>query len=170
MRTFARRINGVGAALLIGLAALPGSAFAFESDEVLKDPALEARARSISAELRCPVCQNQSIDDSNAPLSKDLRLLVRERLVAGDNDAAVKQFIVARYGEFVLLKPPLGAATIVLWIAPLLLLGIVALVLFRRAHVASSTVGATPGDAPLTEGERARLRQMLGEDARIPKV
>ena len=91
-------------ALLIALAA-PTAALAVEPDEILRDPALEARARNLSSELRCLVCQNQSIDDSAAPLARDLRLLVRERLSAGDSDSQVLNFLVARYGEFVLLKP-----------------------------------------------------------------
>ena len=100
---------------------------------MLADPALEARARAISLDLRCPVCQNQSIDDSNAPLARDLRLLVRERLKAGDSDAAVKQFIVARYGEFVLLSPPFAMHTLLLWLGPpLALLQTLVFLLVRR--------------------------------------
>ena len=93
-----------------------------QPNEVLSDPALEARARGLSANLRCLVCQNQSIDDSDAPLARDLRLLVRERLVAGDSDAEVTRFLVARYGEFVLLRPPFGWHTLMLWLTPVLLL------------------------------------------------
>ena len=100
------------------------TAVAVEPDEILSDPLLETRARKLSAELRCLVCQNQSIDDSNAPLARDLRLLVRERLKAGDKDDQIIDYVVARYGEFVLLRPRLSAATIVLWLAPLLLLGV----------------------------------------------
>ena len=122
-------------ALVIGmLLALATSAFAVNPDEMLKDPALEARARDISAELRCLVCQNQSIDDSDADLAHDLRLVVRDRLSAGDTDDQVRQFLVARYGEFVLLRPVLGLHTILLWgIAPLLLLiGLVAIFMAMR--------------------------------------
>src|SRR5690606_12873648 len=109
--------------LLFLLAPLvPMPAHAVQPDEVLDDPALEARARALSAHLRCLVCQNQSIDDSDAPLAKDLRLLVRERLVAGDSDTEVTNFLVARYGEFVLLKPPFAKHTLLLWLTPLLLL------------------------------------------------
>lgn len=97
-------------------------AFAVEPEERLDDPALEARAREISKELRCLVCQNQSIDDSNAPLAKDLRILVRERLAAGDSDGQVKAYIVDRYGDFVLLKPPVNAETLLLWATPALAL------------------------------------------------
>jgi cytochrome c-type biogenesis protein CcmH len=96
----------------------PTMAWAVEPDEVLSDPVLEARARTLSKELRCMVCQNQSIDDSNAPLARDLRIIVRERLTAGDSDAQVLDFLVARYGEFVLLKPRLSWHTLVLWLGP----------------------------------------------------
>ena len=97
-------------------------ALAVMPDEVLKDPALEARARVISQDLRCLVCQNQSIDDSNAPLARDLRLIVRERLSAGDTDAQVFDYVVARYGNYVLLKPPLQTDTVLLWAAPFIML------------------------------------------------
>ena len=106
--------------LILAFAALD-PAFAVEPDEVLDDPALEARARALSSELRCVVCQSESIDDSNAPLAKDLRLLVRERLRAGDSDAEVIAFIRARYGDYVLLKPPVQGNTLVLWLTPLAL-------------------------------------------------
>ena len=132
-------------------------AHAVEPDEVLSDPALEARARKLSAELRCLVCQNQSIDDSNAPLARDLRLIVRERLKSGDSDAAVRDFVVARYGEFVLLRPPVGPRTWLLWLAPLLLLGAVAtavLLAWRRA-------AAKEAPAPLTTAELDRLERLL---------
>lgn len=162
------RFAAVGALCLVSMATAP--AFALEPDEILKDPALEARARAISAELRCPVCQNQSIDDSNAPLSKDLRVLVRERLVAGDSDAAVKQFLVARYGEFVLLKPPLAMSTVILWATPLIVLGLAAVALIGRARrpvaSASSLAG---GEAPLSEEEKAALARVLGEEAKPGK-
>jgi cytochrome c-type biogenesis protein CcmH len=95
-----------------------GSSLAVQPDEMLKDPNLETRARELSRELRCMVCQNQSIDDSDAPLARDLRLLVRERLTKGDTDQQVLDFLVARYGEFVLLKPPLESRTIILWTLP----------------------------------------------------
>src|SRR5215218_365615 len=112
-----------------------GSAFAVQPDEVLKDPVLEKRARTISAGLRCLVCQNQSIDDSDAQLAKDLRLLVRERLVAGDTNDEVENFLVQRYGEFVLLKPTFGTHTLLLWLTPALVLvfgGIGAYAAMRR--------------------------------------
>jgi cytochrome c-type biogenesis protein CcmH len=134
-------------ALIALLAALlmPGAGYAVTPDEVLKDPALEARARHLSQELRCMVCQNQSIDDSDAPLAKDLRVLVRERLVQGDSDRQVLDFLVARYGEFVLLKPPFQPQTLLLWgLSPLvLLIGIGALfVMARRRKTVSLETGA----------------------------
>lgn len=107
---------------LLLLTTMLNPAFAVNPDEVLADPALEARARAISAELRCMVCQNQSIDDSNAELAKDLRVLVRERINAGDSDQQVMDYIVSRYGEFVLLKPRVGVNTILLWGMPVFLL------------------------------------------------
>ncbi len=166
MRLCARSAFAILAAFLLGLTALSGASLAFEPDEVLKDAALEARARALSAELRCPVCQNQSIDDSNAPLSKDLRILVRERLVAGDSDAQVKQFLVARYGDFVLLKPPLGPATVVLWIAPLLLLAITVFAIVRRARRPGGPATPVSGDAPLSDAEKAELDRLLVEGTR----
>lgn len=103
----------------VAAASLCGGAFAVEPDEVLADPALEARAREISMNLRCVVCQSQNIDDSNAPLAKDMRLIVRERLMAGDADEEVYQYLVSRYGDYVLMKPPVQGNTIVLWAAPI---------------------------------------------------
>jgi cytochrome c-type biogenesis protein CcmH len=125
-----RFVLALMAALLFG-----GPVFAVQPDEVLKDPALEKRAREISAGLRCLVCQNQSIDDSDAQLAKDLRLLVRERLVAGDTNQQVEHFLVQRYGEFVLLKPTFGTHTLLLWLTPALVLilgGIGAYAAMRR--------------------------------------
>lgn len=114
--------RGVMALLAAALLAAPMTALAAEPDEMLADPVLEARAGALSKELRCVVCQNQSIDDSAAPLARDMRLLVRERLAAGDTDAQVKAYLVHRYGNFVLLKPPLQADTILLWFGPILIL------------------------------------------------
>ena len=137
-------------------------AHAVEPGEMLRDPALEARARHISQELRCLVCQNQSIDDSNAELARDLRVLVRERLAAGDSDAAVLAFVEARYGEFVLLRPRLSAHTALLWSAPALLLLIAAMVLLRRARSQASARSTAPSDAmPLSEAEQQRLDELL---------
>ncbi|MGD9480828.1 cytochrome c-type biogenesis protein [Shinella sp. G-2] len=140
------------------LAAFP--AFAVNPDEVLDDPALEARARALSAELRCMVCQNQSIDDSNAELARDLRLLVRDRLKSGDSDEAVIAYVVSRYGEFVLLNPRLRGETLLLWGAPvvLFLAGATAMVLFVRKR------GGKPTGTPLTEAERAELDRALKRD------
>ena len=122
-------------------------AFAVMPDEVLKDASLETRARTISKELRCMVCQNQSIDDSDAQLAKDLRVIVRERLVAGDSNAEIFSFVEARYGEFVLLKPRLNAHTIALWLSPVLVvIAGVALFLRRRAAVDTSIAALTPDE------------------------
>lgn len=135
------------------------AAFAVLPDERLADPAREARARAISAELRCMVCQNQSIDDSDADLARDLRLLVRERIEAGDGDEAVLGFIVARYGEFVLLKPRWNARNALLWSAPvLLLLGGAAMLAWRACRPAAA------GQPGLSAEEEARLSRMLGHD------
>jgi len=134
--------------------------WAVESSEMLKDPALEARARALSKELRCMVCQNQSIDDSEAPLAHDLRALVRERLKAGDSDAQVIDFLVARYGEFVLLKPPLSWHTAALWGLPpaVLIIGIAAIVVVVRRR---KTTPAALEPANLTAAEEARLAEIL---------
>ena len=135
-----------------------GQVRAVQPDEVLGDPTLEARARAISQGLRCLVCQNQSIDDSEAPLAKDLRLLVRERLKAGDSDQEVVAFIVARYGEFVLLKPRLAPETVLLWFATPAVFA-AALLLIWLAHRRRK---AGAGDlAPLSAGEKRRLKRLL---------
>ncbi|EJL53723.1 hypothetical protein involved in biosynthesis of c-type cytochrome [Rhizobium sp. CF122] len=141
-------------ALLFLLSSLP--AFAVNPDEMLADPVLEARARAISCELRCMVCQNQSIDESNAELAKDLRLLVRERIAAGDSDRDVVDYLVSRYGEFVLLKPRVNARTILLWAAPLLLAGVASGVLVA---VARGTRRRTV--AALSDQENAELQHLL---------
>jgi cytochrome c-type biogenesis protein CcmH len=144
--------------------ALALQAAAVEPDEILADPALESRARDLSQELRCLVCQNQSIDDSNAELARDLRLLVRERLVAGDSDEAVVSYIVSRYGQFVLLKPPFHAGTYALWLGPAAIFAIGgAAVLFylRRRRNPKDEV-----PAPLTEAEQRRLQALLSEEQR----
>ena len=144
------------AALLMALAA---PVAAVQPDEVLADPTLEARARVLSKELRCLVCRNESIDESHAPLARDLRILLRERLVAGDSDAEAMTFIVDRFGEYVLLNPTTSGSNLILWVAgPAMLLGggaIAALYIRRRAQA---------GEAPaqdLTEAERARLAEIL---------
>jgi cytochrome c-type biogenesis protein CcmH len=136
-------------------------AVAVEPDEVLADAALEERARQISAGLRCLVCQNQSIDDSDAPLARDLRVLVRERLQAGETDAGVRDYLVARYGDFILLKPPFSAGTWLLWLTPALVLGLGAV-----AAVAAVSRARQPGrhdGKPLSEEEERRLALLLVE-------
>lgn len=127
-------------------------------DEMLEDAALEARARDISKELRCVVCQNQTIDDSNAPLARDMRLLVRERLVAGDTDAEVKDYLVTRYGDFVLMRPPLKTETIFLWWGPLAFL--VAGFLGFGLYFAKSRANKVSEVAPLTQAEEAALARV----------
>lgn len=146
-------------ALALGLALLAGPAAAVQPDEMLPDPKLEARARELSAELRCLVCQNQSIDDSDAPLAKDLRILVRERLKKGDSDGQVMDYLVARYGEFVLLRPRFSAHTALLWGLPfaVLILGAGAIVLGLRRRAAAPAVA----EAPLSAEEKARLDEIL---------
>jgi cytochrome c-type biogenesis protein CcmH len=149
---------------LVVLALLsPAAAWAVQPDEVLSDPALEARARVLSKELRCMVCQNQSIDDSAAPLARDLRVLVRERLTGGDSDQQVLDFLVARYGEFVLLKPPFAWHTALLWLGPpgLLIAGALMLVLIarRRSQTGLSPVGREV--EVLTPAEEARLAGLM---------
>ena len=145
-------------ALIALLVTLVSPALAVTPDEMLKDPALEARARHLSQELRCMVCQNQSIDDSEAPLAHDLRVLVRDRLTAGDSDRQVLDYLVARYGEFVLLKPPFALRTLLLWgLPPLaLIVGMVGLVaaLRRRRSV-------TTEPAPLSAAEQRRLATLV---------
>jgi cytochrome c-type biogenesis protein CcmH len=139
----------------VAFAAVP-MARAVQPDEMLKDPALEARARTLSAELRCVVCQNQSIDDSDAPLAGDLRRLVRERLVAHDTDAQVLDYIVTRYGEFVLLKPRFEASTLLLWLTPILVLLGGLFLVFRAMKAARQ-----PSVEPLTGEEKAKLEKIL---------
>jgi cytochrome c-type biogenesis protein CcmH len=143
--------------LIMLLAALTARA-AIGPDEILPDPAMETRAREITKQLRCLVCQNQSIDDSNAPLARDLRLLVRERLKAGDSDTAVLAYVVARYGDFVLLRPPVKATTWLLWFGPLALLLGAVLFLFVRAR-RKNIVPAVP--APLSEDEQKKLAALM---------
>jgi cytochrome c-type biogenesis protein CcmH len=138
------------------------SAFAVEPDEILSDLALEARARSISGGLRCLVCQNQSIDDSNAPLARDLRLLVRDRLKAGDSDEDVRAYIVSRYGEFVLLRPPLNIRTVLLWLAPLLVL-LAAITIAVRVFVRRLPSSGRTGAPALTGAEEEKLRALLAD-------
>jgi cytochrome c-type biogenesis protein CcmH len=143
--------------LLVVLALLGAAPLrAVQVDEILPDPALEARARDISHELRCMVCQNQSIDDSEAPLARDLRLLVRERLKAGDSDTQVVDFMVARYGEFVLLKPRMSWHTAILWGAPLAIL-IAGLSAIGFSVLRRSAGSPLPEAAKLSDAERLKL-------------
>ena len=150
--------------LVLALALLvlwPVAGAAVEPDEMLKDPAQEARAREISKEIRCLVCRNESIDDSNAGLARDLRLLVRERIEAGDSDEEVKDYLVARFGEFVLLKPRFSPANAFLWLAGpvLFVIGLVAAIVFMRRR---RTATGTDRQA-LSEEERAELDRILKE-------
>lgn len=142
------------------LAGVTGSALAVEPDEVLEDPVLEARARELSKTLRCLVCQNENIDSSHAPLAKDLRIVLRERLSAGDTDAEVIEFLVARYGDFVLLMPPVQRNTMVLWIAPALFMifGVTGAIIYMRN---TKTVAR---EADLTEEDARRLAELIAED------
>jgi cytochrome c-type biogenesis protein CcmH len=148
---------------LLGSLVLPSPAFAVLPNEMLADPALEARARTISEELRCMVCQNQSIDDSDADLAHDLRVLVRERIKAGDSDSQVIDYIVARYGEFVLLKPRFSLKNALLWGTPAILLaaGAVFVVFAARSRRRSET--------RLSEEEQAALDRILGQTEGEPR-
>ena len=147
-----------GCVVLAACLAFPQSGRAVQPDEILSDSKLEARARSISAELRCMVCQNQSIDDSNAPLARDLRILVREQLKAGKSDDEIRAYLVERYGAFVLLKPPLEESTLILWLSPVVvfLIGSFALV-YRVRHTPKRRVD------PLTADEQKRLKDLAGK-------
>ena len=148
-------------ALLVALAA-PTAALAVEPDEILRDPALEARARNLSSELRCLVCQNQSIDDSAAPLARDLRVLVRERLSAGDSDSQVLNFLVARYGEFVLLKPRFELHNLLLWGLPpvVLVAGMIALFVTARRRQSANLQAPT-----LSAAEQQRITTLVEKQA-----
>jgi cytochrome c-type biogenesis protein CcmH len=148
--------------LALGFALAAPPIAAVEPDEVLADPALETRARELSKLLRCLVCQNQSIDDSNADLARDLRILLRERLSAGDSDDEAIRYIVDRYGDFVLLEPPMKVTTYLLWYGPAAILGgaLLGLVVFyRRRRTAAARPSAV---APLSDAEQARLKDLLG--------
>jgi cytochrome c-type biogenesis protein CcmH len=142
---------------LVFLFTFVGLAQAVEPGEALDDPKLEARARELSLELRCLVCQNQSIDDSHASLARDLRLLVRERLKAGDSDEQVRDYLVSRYGEFILLKPPLRLGTALLWLSPFAVLALGGIVIFSLARRRQRNDVV----AQLSEDEKARLERLL---------
>ncbi len=173
------RIGVFALALVLGLAGMlpatfltPAPAWAVNPDEMLADPVLEARAREISKGLRCLVCQNQSIDDSDADLAKDLRLIVRERLTAGDSDAQVVDFVVSRYGDFVLLRPPFKMSTLVLWLGPAAIAGagfFAVVLFFRRRRAVDAMAGAGAGGAatllkPLSDDEKRRIEEILKDD------
>lgn len=147
------------AAIIMAVLAGVAPAYAVTPDEILDDPALEERARDISLGLRCLVCQNQSIDDSDAQLAKDLRVLVRERLVAGDSDEEVLDFVVSRYGEFVLLRPQFSAQNLALWATPVLVLLLGGLAALAYARKQADTKAVTE----LSSDEEARLSMILGD-------
>jgi len=151
------RARSVPAMMLAAMLVSAAPAHAVEPDEILSDSVLEARARALSAELRCLVCQNQSIDDSNAPLAKDLRLIVRERLKAGDSDERVRAFVVDRYGTFVLLRPPVARSTALLWATPVLLLALAGWLLWRKRR---GDAAAPETSEPLSADEVARLERL----------
>ena len=154
----------IGLVVAIGIAG-SSAAYAVQPDEIMSDSAKELRARNLSRELRCMVCQNQSIDDSEAPLARDLRLLVRERIAAGDSDAQVMDFLVARYGEFVLLKPELNPHTLLLWLLPPLALAGGGLAMWiqsrRRSRFATDD---DPSLSKLTADEEARLQRLIAAE------
>ena len=148
---------GPGLVLIALLAATP--VLAVQPDEMLADPALEGRARELSAELRCMVCQNQSIDDSDATLARDIRVLIRQRIVKGDSNAAIRDFLVSRYGDFILLKPPFKPETLLLWLGAPLTLALGALSILRARR------DRRPAPATLTPEEEARLAALAADDA-----
>lgn len=158
-------VLAAGAALLdVGVGSMGRALAATSPDEVLEDPALEARARSLSKELRCLVCQNQSIDDSDAGLAGDLRRVVRERLLAGDSDDEIIAFVTDRYGDFVLLRPPVKPTTWVLWYGPpvIFVLAAIAIAFYLRRR--RSEPVATPA-AALSDEEQAKLDRLLGRES-----
>jgi cytochrome c-type biogenesis protein CcmH len=148
------------------MVALASPASAVDPGELLADPALEARAREVSKELRCLVCQNQSIDDSDAELARDLRLLVRERVAAGDSNEEVVDYVVSRYGDFVLLKPPFKASTYLLWLGPavILAIGLAAVAVFYRRRAKDAVPSGA--SAALSDGEHERLARLLDDEPR----
>ena len=148
-------------ALLLAVLAFP--ALAVEPSEMLPDPALEARARDIGRSLRCVVCQNQSIDDSVAEVAHDMRLVVRERLTAGDSDAQVFDYMVARYGDYVLLKPPFKTATAILWLGAPVVLLLAAGLLYKAGRRRAQRLAAVRS-TPLSDEERRRLSALLASD------
>ncbi len=163
MKTLRRQLLCLSAmtvlmASLAQFAAISSPAYAVQPDEVMADTTKEARARALSLQLRCLVCQNQSIDDSDAPLARDLRVLVRERITAGDSDSDVMDYVVARYGDFVLLKPPFKLSTLVLWLSPILLLA--AGIAMMRSSTRTRPLRDTDGSG-LTAVEQKKLDEIL---------
>jgi cytochrome c-type biogenesis protein CcmH len=158
-----RALRSASLAALLLLLSAP--AFAVNPDEMMKDPAQEMRARELGKDLRCLVCQNQSIDDSDADLAKDLRVIVRERIAKGDSDDQVRKFVVDRYGDYVLLKPPFKASTLALWLGPLALFigALWAVLAFYRRRPAEK---AAPPPPPLSAEEQRRLDKLLKESER----
>ena len=154
-----RRLTGAALAFMLALS----PALAVTPDEMLKDPAQEARAQDLSQHLRCVVCQNQSIDDSNAPLAHDLRVLLRERIAAGDTDKAAVAYIVARYGNFVLLKPPFQLNTALLWLGPAIVLALAGFGFWRYVRGRDAPAGRTAAVEPFTEEEKRRLDELLNK-------
>lgn len=157
-------LAGAVLALAVFWVAVPGPAGAVEPDEILADPALEGRAREISKDIRCLVCQNQSIDDSDAGLARDLRLLIRERLTEGDDNQQVRDFLVARYGNYVLLDPPMNTGTILLWASPAILVllgGLAVFVWFRGQARRGAAAAAAGAPAGLTADEERRVARLL---------
>jgi len=148
------------ALFMLAVSLFVAPAFAVQPDEILPDAKLEQRARRISADLRCLVCQNQSIDDSDASLAKDLRILVREHLKAGESDSAIREFLVARYGNFILLKPPFAWDTWLLWLTPFALLTLGALAIWKSSR-AKSAEAAEAAPAPLSKEESEELNALL---------
>ena len=148
------------AALIFLFVSFAWTAHAVEPDEILADPALEARARALTQELRCVVCQNQSVDDSDAPLARDIRVLVRERIKAGDSDDDVRAFMIERYGKFVLLRPPVEGDTLPLWLAPLAIVALGALAAWAYLR----SLARQPATAPaLSDAEEEAVRRKLDE-------
>jgi len=157
-------------ALIFGLTIILLSSFstmAVNPDEVLDDPLLEKRARALSVNIRCLVCQNQSIDDSNADLARDLRILVRERLIAGDSDTEVLDYLISRYGDFVMLKPPFKGSTFILWLGPLFvfILAVIGLVIYFRRRQ-TELANTSDSSSRLSSEEREQLNRLLDREIR----
>ena len=152
------------ALLALAIVVSTSPVWAVEPDEIMDDPALEARAREVSLDVRCVVCQNQSIDDSNSGIAKKMRVLVRERIKQGDTNEEVIEYLVSRYGDFVLLKPPVKAKTLVLWYGPavMVVIGLIGIIFYYRRR--SKETAMTTGAAPLSADEKARLKALMKEE------